>query len=57
MDPATFTLIVGLSGGAFICLALLYITTPYPIPTPGPNPDPYLHSDLNTISKQRQLHH
>ena len=32
MDPATLTLIVGLSGGAFLCLALLYITTPYPTP-------------------------
>jgi len=32
MDPATFTLLVGLCGGAFICLALLYITIPYPAP-------------------------
>jgi len=30
MDPATFTLLVGLCGGAFMGLTLLYLSIPYP---------------------------
>ena len=32
MDPATITLLAGLSAGALICLTLLYISIPYPAP-------------------------
>lgn len=32
MDPATLTLLAMLSAGAFACLAILYVSIPYPPP-------------------------
>ncbi len=33
MPPVTFILLAGLCIGAFVCLALLYLTLPYPSPS------------------------
>lgn len=42
MDPATLTLVAMLSAGAFGCLALLYVSIPYPAPV---NPDMTIPDD------------